>query len=109
VTPHGESPTVKYVWYSGDPDDPDYHTVQCEKGDKVEVYLRNCDEFNVSLFRGTPLAPNLFAPATDASGAVQANECKMVEFNWRCSRDLFGKKMNTESVQRARVTLRNKN
>lgn len=111
VTPYGESPTVKYVWYSGDPGDPDYHTVQCEKGDQVQIYLRNCDDWDVAFFRRTALpgVPNGFAPATNSAGVLKVGECKMVEFNWKCSRSLLGKPMNTESVQRARVTLRNMN
>ncbi len=40
--------------------------------------------------------------------AGDASTCKLVEINWLCSRSILGSKVNTESVQSAKVVLRNK-
>lgn len=97
--------TFKYVWYS------DERKLICERDAGEETYLTDCDAWHAAFFRRTPLAnsPFAFTPATNSFGAVDPGDCKMVEMTWKCSRSVFGKKFNTEAVQRARVTLRNMN
>ena len=33
--------------------------------------------------------------------------CKLVSVSWRCSRTILGQKVNTESVQTAKIVIRN--
>jgi type IV pilus assembly protein PilW len=92
-----EGVSFKYAWY------PDERVLECEKdGQPVRTFLTECDEWNFTLYQRTPLAglTNQFYATTNA------DMCKMIEMNWRCSRTMLGKKWNTESAQSARVVLR---
>jgi len=91
--------TLKYTWYG------DERTLECEKsGQPTQVYLTECDEWDFELYQRTarPDSANALFPATDPAVT------KVVEMTWKCSRTLLGKKWSTESVQSARIVLRNK-
>ena len=36
-----------------------------------------------------------------------SDRCKLVDLNWRCSRQILQQKVNTESVQTAKIVIRN--
>jgi prepilin-type N-terminal cleavage/methylation domain-containing protein len=70
---------------------------------KTNILLRECDKLEFSMYRRTP---------TSTGGWGQTNDvayCKLVQVNWTCSRGLYplGAKWNTESVQTAKIVIRN--
>ena len=75
-------------------DDPDTGT---------EVYLKGCDSVRFDLFRRNPLGGPY-----DNYPTATANNCKIVQISWVCSRRLLGFKANTSRMQSARVVIRNK-
>ncbi len=97
--------TLKYTWYA------DERVLECERtGQATQVYLTECDQWDFTLYQRTarPNAATAFFPATGPSGNPDPAIAKAVEMSWKCSRLLLGKKWNTESVQTARIALRNK-
>lgn len=66
----------------------------------VEVVLTECDRFEYSTFSRNP-APNYGLTVTS-----NANTTKLIQISWTCSRQILGKKENTESVQTAKIVLR---
>jgi hypothetical protein len=66
------------------------------------VLLKGCESLEFHMYQRTPQpGTNSFYAATDAA------HCKIIDMKWRCSRSIFGKKDNTETVQTAQVVLRN--
>jgi prepilin-type N-terminal cleavage/methylation domain-containing protein len=65
------------------------------------VMLQQCDflEFHVS--QRNPSNNFTFYPTTNASQA------KLIDVSWRCSREILGARVNTESVQTAKIVVRN--
>jgi len=93
----GQGASIKYVWYA------DERVLECEQtGLPDQTYLTECDNWDFTLYQRTPLpdSTNQFYPTTNA------NMCKMIEMNWKCSRTMLGRKWNTESAQSARIVLR---
>ncbi|MCW5554592.1 MAG: hypothetical protein KIS67_20830 [Verrucomicrobiae bacterium] len=90
--------TLDYTWYAED------RMLYCDTDGEPAVYLTECDDWSIAMYRRNPQpgATNWFFPTADK------RLCKMVEMNWTCSRTLLGKKFQTESVQSARMVLRNK-
>lgn len=64
--------------------------------------LTGCDVWNFQMFTRAPNSNGVFQLTTDI------NACKLINMNWRCSRRILGKKVNTETVLTAQVVLRNK-
>jgi hypothetical protein len=72
-------------------------------GGTTNVLLNNCDYLLFDISQRTPTNGIFgFYPAT-TNPAV----CKLVDVSWRCSRTIFGQKVNTESVQTAKIVMRN--
>lgn len=90
--------TLEYTWYAED------RMLYCDTDGEPAVYLTECDDWSIAMYRRNPQpnTTNLFFLTADK------RLCKMVEMNWTCSRTLLGKKFQTESVQSARMVLRNK-
>ena len=67
------------------------------------VLLTECQELQFKVFQRNPIAGthNLVEPQTYRPDLVKA-----IQLSWTCSRDILGKKANTESVQSARVVIR---
>ena len=63
--------------------------------------LTNCDFLAFAYYKKTPTNNFDFVPTTDAG------QVKLISVSWRCSRSILGSKLNTESVQTARVVMRN--
>jgi hypothetical protein len=79
-------------------------------GDPAKILLSGCDRWDFSLQQRTPIpnTTNLFYPATNGAGSFDVSICKQISMTWKCSRQILGKKLNTESVQTAKIVLRNK-
>jgi hypothetical protein len=67
------------------------------------VLLKNCDYLAFNISQRSPTNGVFgFYPATN-----NAAICKLVDVSWRCYRTIYGHKINTESVQTAKIVLRN--
>ena len=68
----------------------------------TNVYLADCDSLRFTNFQGTAIS-NWF----EAYPAAYVTDAKIIQVTWICSRTILGAKANTESVQSAKITLRN--
>jgi hypothetical protein len=94
-----------YIWQATP------RTLVCKQtGQPSQVYLTECDRWDFELYQRTPQTGGryVFFPATNTAGAYDLSVCKLIDMTWKCSRNILGKKVNTESVQTAQVVLRNK-
>jgi len=71
-------------------------------GDTSTVYLTDCDSLEFSKFQRTTISNtfNAYEPA-------YVTNTRLIQVTWSCSRKILGAKVNTESVQSAKVVLRN--
>jgi len=68
----------------------------------TRTLLTECDFLQFNISQRTPSNGVFgFYPAS------RADLCKLVDVSWRCSRTMLGKKLHTESVQTARIVIRN--
>ncbi len=76
--------------------------VRTQKG-VSQVLLTECDRLTFSIFQRNPIGGTY-----DQYPAANNNPdlCKLVQVNWTCSRKIFGQKVNTESVQTAKIVIR---
>lgn len=73
-------------------------------GGKTNTYLTDCDSLLFSKYQKTPIS-NSF----DAYQPAFVSDTKVIQVTWVCSRAILGAKANSESVQSAKVALRNNN
>lgn len=66
-----------------------------------EVLLKGCDVLNFSVYQRNPVGGSY-----DVYPTATADTCKLVQLSWICSRTILGAKLNTESVQSAKVVIR---
>jgi len=76
---------------------------QFKNGSRTTL-LTGCDEMLISIF-GRNNISNQFSQF----GTTNAANAKMIRFTWTCSRDILGARVNTESVQSAKIVLRKQN
>jgi Tfp pilus assembly protein PilW len=70
---------------------------------RSKTLLKGCDLLTFSIYqRNTAAGTFNHFPATITNSAV-----KLVQMSWTCSRDVLGARINTESVQSAKIVLRN--
>jgi hypothetical protein len=96
---------VHYVWDAGT------GRLSVEKtGQPTQLLLSECERWEFKLCQRSPQpnATNAFFLATNVNGTLDPALCKLIDMRWKCSRQILGKKLNTESVQTAQVVLRNK-
>jgi len=72
----------------------------------VQTNLTQCDQWNFALYSRAPNT-NSFSTNILFTSTTDATQCKVVDLTWKCSRTIFGAKVNTESVQTAQIVLRN--
>ncbi len=91
---------------------PSSRTVTLNKtGQPTLTALTECDRFDIQLYQRSPCCTPtniLFYPATNSAGVLSLSVCKLISLDWKCSRQILGQKVNTESVQAAAIVLRNK-
>jgi prepilin-type N-terminal cleavage/methylation domain-containing protein len=73
------------------------------KGTEQKVLLVDCDYVKFSIYQRN-ITNGTYAQYV-ASGT---NTCKLIELNWGCSRPILGGRVNTESIQSAKVVMRKK-
>jgi len=67
----------------------------------TSTVLTNCDFLAFNVYQRNPTNGFTFVSTTNLTQA------KLVDVSWRCSRKYLGSKLNTESVQTARIVIRN--
>lgn len=65
------------------------------------VMLTGCDTLFFSGYQRNPLNNMIFLPSSTPA------QTKLVSVSWRCSREILGAKINTESIQTAQICIRN--
>ena len=90
-----DSSTLTYEY------NPGAATLTRLKGGNNTVLLQQCDFLNFHISQRNPSNAFSFYPATTATTA------KLIDVSWRCSREILGAKVNTESVQTAKIVIRN--
>ena len=92
--------------------DSNARTVVMSKTGQADLTaLTECDRWDFSLYQRTPYvtATNIsYYPATNTAGVLTVSLCKLINLSWKCSRNIFAQKVNTESVQAAQIVLRTK-
>jgi Tfp pilus assembly protein PilW len=71
------------------------------KGAETTMLLTNVDYLSFQIFQRNPVAGNYETYPT-----ASATNCKLVSVSWICSRTILGSKLNTESVQTAKIVIR---
>jgi hypothetical protein len=69
---------------------------------KPTIMMTNCDFMRFNIYQRNPTNNFNFV-----SAAGNWNQTKLIDVSWRCSRTYLGSKLNTESVQTARIVMRN--
>jgi len=81
--------------------DPTAETLTQIKAGQSQVLLTQCDYLSFNLSQRNPSNNFTFYPASTVAQA------KLLDVSWRCSRKILGQKLNTESVQTAKIVIRN--
>ena len=69
---------------------------------KTNVYLSDCDSLQFTNYQRQVIA-NTF----DAYSPAYVTDTKLIQVTWVCSRQILGAKANSESIQSAKIVLRN--
>ncbi len=83
--------------------DPSTRKLSRSRGGSTETLLTGCDSLQFSIFQRNP-SLNTFEPVT----TTNSTEAKVIELTWNCSRAILGSKANNESMQSAKIVIRNK-
>ena len=65
------------------------------------VLLESCDQLTFKVSQRSPSNDFTFFPATTLTTA------KLIDVSWKCSREIKAQKVNTESIQTAKIVMRN--
>jgi prepilin-type N-terminal cleavage/methylation domain-containing protein len=71
------------------------------KGGVTSMLLTNVDYLTFQIFQR-----NTVASTYDQFPAGNVSLCKLISVSWVCSRSIMGSRMNTESVQTAKIVIR---
>jgi hypothetical protein len=83
--------------------DPSAGTLTRSKLGVTTVLLKQCDFLSFDLSQRNPSNDFTFYPVP----ADRPDLAKLIDVSWRCSRKILGSKLNTESVQTAKIVRRN--
>jgi|ERR1051325_631165 hypothetical protein len=90
--------TLQYTY------NPTAQTLTRNKGNtNFTTLLTGCDSLQFSIFQRTPNS-NTFQPVSTTT----VTNTKVIELTWNCSRSILGSKVNTESMQSAKIVIRKK-
>lgn len=73
-------------------------------GAETNVVLTDCDSLTFSNYQR-----NVISNTFDAYVPAYVTDTKLIQVTWVCSRRILGAKANSESVQSAKIVLRNQN
>jgi hypothetical protein len=71
-------------------------------GGQTNTYLTECDALQFWIYQHT-MRSNTF----DCYDPASVTNAKVIQLTWKCSRPIRGQKATTESVQSAKITIRN--
>ena len=74
-----------------------------QSGGTTTVLLEQCDYLNFAIYQRNPSNNWTWYPVR--SNLISTT--KLIDVSWKCSRQIFGEKVNTESVQTAKFVIRN--
>lgn len=80
---------------------PTEKTLARKKGETQQTILSGCDWLQFSIFKQNPIQGSF-----DLNLSTNTSNCKVVSMSWSCSRSLLGRKLNTESIQQAKIVIR---
>jgi Tfp pilus assembly protein PilW len=83
--------------------DPDTLQFTRQHGDSTTVLLEQCDYLDFSIYQRNP--SNGWAWYPVRSNLIST--AKLIDVSWKCSRQILGRKANTENVQTAKYVIRN--
>jgi hypothetical protein len=83
--------------------DPDTLQFTRRHGDETTVLLEQCDYLNFAIYQRNPSNGWTWYPVR--SNLISTT--KLIDVSWKCSREILGRKANTESVQTAKFVIRN--
>jgi len=93
---NGATFTIGYTY------NPDTRVLaRLQQGGPRTVLLDECDFLKFSIYQRNPIGGTY-----DQYSTANPATCKLVQLSWICSRNILGKKANTESVQSAKVVIR---
>jgi hypothetical protein len=95
VLEDGDGSILAY-WHS-----PALRTVTRYRNGSYRVILRECDRLSFNIGQR-----NTVNGTYDVYPVATPDTAKVVNVSWLCSRTIFGRKENTESVQTARIVIR---
>ena len=81
--------------------DPGTRKLTRTQGGTTTTLLKECDFLKFSIYQRNPIGGTY-----DQYPTANPATCKLVQMSWICSRNILGKKANTESVQSAKVVIR---
>lgn len=94
---NADSTQLSFTW------NPSTRKVTMTQNGVTKTLLSECDYLYFDISQRNP-TPGVFDFYTATNNA---RLCKLVDVSWRCSRTILGKKVNTESVQTAKIVIRN--
>lgn len=87
--------TLSYIY------DPSARTLTKSKGGTNTVLLTECDALLFNIFQRNPVAGTY-----DQYPTATVTNAKLVQVTWTCSRQIMASRVNTESVQTAKIVIR---
>jgi len=90
-----DNSTCTYTFSSGQ------RTLTRVNGVGTTVLLTDCESLTFGFFQRNPSNNFTFYPATTNT------TIKLIDVNWKCYRTIRGQKVNTESIQTAKIVIRN--
>ena len=88
---------LTYTW------SPSTGKLTTTKNGVTKTLLSQCDYLSFRISQRNPI-PGVFDFYTASNNPAL---CKLIDVSWKCSRTLLGQKINTESVQTAKIVIRN--
>ncbi len=82
---------------------PEQKTLLREKDGAIQVLLSECDFLVFSNYQRNPY----YAQYEQYPVTTAATNTKLISVSWLCSRKITGTRLNTESVQTAKIVIRN--
>ena len=89
--------TLQYVY------NPATKVLIRSKGNASQTLLTGCTSLQFSIFQRSPCS-NTFLPYSTST----VTNTKLIELTWNCSRTVMGARVNTESMQSAKIVIRKK-
>jgi len=98
---NNDTTTFQYLWNPSTSALYRYYT-NIDRSVTTSVMLTNCNILSFAIYKRVPNINFTFTTTTSTAG-----DTKLVDVSWRCIRTIYGNPLNSESVQTARIVIRN--